>query len=140
MGSNNELAARRVREILIRDTSDAFSAWLMALFSPWASVPARPKGQKDKKEPPPRVVEISKEGIKADNKTVSILRDAAENYNSVIELKSTFLGKKISGTAKDIRQHVGLALRSWKKDWRMCVLMGFLQEVMAGKNSSTGKD
>lgn len=140
LSSNDKHTVGRVREILIRDASETFFAWVMALFSPWISVPARRQGKKDKKPPPPRVVEVSRESIKADNKTVSILRDVAENYKSVIELKSSFLDKKICGAAEDVRQHVGLALRSWKKDWRMCVVMSFLQEIMANGDFSTGNE
>ena len=44
----------------------------------------------------------------------------------------------IPGTAAEVRQHVGLQIRSWKKDWRLIVLMALLQEIAAGVESRKG--
>ncbi|KAL1969757.1 hypothetical protein VTN77DRAFT_8310 [Rasamsonia byssochlamydoides] len=125
-------ATRHVRDLLVRDASEKYYAWVVTAFSPWASVPARPQEKGEKKPPPPRAAEVSRDSLKSDNKTMGILSDAATHFRAVSDLKASFIAGSIPGTGSEIRQHMGLSIRSWKKDWRMCVIMGILQEIMGG--------
>jgi tRNA nucleotidyltransferase (CCA-adding enzyme) len=130
---------RHVRDILIRDAQETYYAWFVAIFSPWAAVPARPQGKADKKGLSPRVAEVARDSLKLDNKTVSVLSDAATYFREISDLKASLIAGSIPGTDREIRQHVGLSLRSWKKDWRMCVIMGILREIMVGAEFPRGK-
>lgn len=44
----------------------------------------------------------------------------------------------MSGTAAEIRQQIGLHIRSWGKDWRLCIVATILQEIMQGRDFSKG--
>jgi hypothetical protein len=140
-GGGDELspATNRVRDILLREELETYHAWVVATFSPWAIVPARQQGKSDKQPAPPRVAEVARDSLRLDNKTVSILKDAATHFRDVSDLKTSVVSGSIAGTKPEVRQHVGLAVRSWKKDWRMCVIMALLQEIMAGGGFSKGK-
>lgn len=140
-GSGDELslATNRVRDTLLRDPLETCHAWYVASFSPWATVPARQWQIFQKQPVPPRVAEVARDSLRLENKTVSILKDAATHFRSVSDLKSSVISGSLLGTKPEIRQHVGLTIRSWKNDWRMCVVMALLQEIMAQDNFSQGK-
>ncbi|KAK1147097.1 CCA tRNA nucleotidyltransferase, mitochondrial [Aspergillus melleus] len=122
----------KVRNMLIRDTSEAYYAWIVAAFAPWSVVPGRvPTGPKPKPIPP-RPAEVARDSLRSDNKTMAILSDATHNWRSIIDLKSSLVGGRMNGTDAENRQHIGLHVRSWRKDWRLCIVLSLLQEVMQG--------
>lgn len=133
---------KHIKKVLIRDDEDKneqYYAWVMAAFVPWVTVPARKPGPK--KEKPPiiaRAAEVARDNLRMENKVVSALKDATDLYKDVSSLKSSVILNDISGTAAEVRQHVGLHIRSWKKDWRLIVLMALLQEIAAGVESRKG--
>ncbi|KAJ5102156.1 Protein of unknown function DUF2454 [Penicillium alfredii] len=121
---------------LVLDESSTYSAWVVATFAPWLSVSARtPKGPKAKPLPQ-RAVEVARDSLRSDNKTLSILRDAASNYQDIIEVKTSLVNNTMQGTSAENRQHIGLHMRTWNKDWRICVLLAMLQEIMKGHGFS----
>lgn len=139
---NQEVQAsqQRVRDILFRDKPTLhYYAWMVATFAPWSSIPTRggkcPKG----KSLPLRVVEVARDGIKADNKTLDVLRAAAHHYREITETKNAALAKTLSGTTAEIRQRLGLQIRTWKNDWKLCVLLALLQETMEHRDFGEGK-
>jgi tRNA nucleotidyltransferase/poly(A) polymerase len=133
---------KHIKKILIRDEEDKnekFYAWVMAAFVPWVTVPARKPGSK--KEKPPviaRAAEVARDNLRMENKIVNALKDATDFYRDVSSLKSSVILNDIPGTAAEVRRHVGLQIRSWKKDWRLIVLMALLQEIAAGVASRKG--
>jgi hypothetical protein len=133
---------KHIKKILIRDEEDKnekFYAWVMAAFVPWVTVPARQPGPK--KEKPPiiaRAAEVARDNLRMENKVVNTLKDATDFYKDVSSLKSSVILSDIPGTAAEVRQHVGLQIRAWKKDWRLTVLMALLQEIAAGVESRKG--
>lgn len=133
---------KHIKKVLIRDKEDkneGFYAWVMAAFVPWVTVPARKPGPK--KEKPPiiaRAAEVARDNLRMENKIVNALKDATEFYRDVSSLKSSVIQNGIPGTAAEVRQHVGLQVRLWKKDWRLIVLMALLQEIAAGVESRKG--
>jgi tRNA nucleotidyltransferase (CCA-adding enzyme) len=133
------LATDRVRNMLVRDCSDAYSAWMVVALSPWANVPAPQKLTQEKKPPPPYMAKVARDSLRSDNKTMSILADAALRFHMIADVKTSFLTGKISDSDAEIRQQVGCNIRSWKKDWRPCVIMSIAHEVMSGAEFSTGK-
>lgn len=132
-------AVEGVRSILIRDASETYYAWVIAMFAPWSTVPARENKGPKAKPLPPRAVEVARDSLRSDNKTMSILSDAVNNSGDIINVKSSLLESSISGTTAEIRQKVGLHIRSWKKDWRLCMLLAVLQEIMRGEDFFQGR-
>lgn len=138
---NQEVQAsqQRVRDILFRDKPTShYYGWVVATFAPWSSIPSRggkcPKG----KSLPLRVVEVARDGIKADNKTLDVLRAAAHHYQEIIDTKNALLAKTLSGTPAEIRQRLGLQIRTWKNDWKLGILLALLQETMAHRDFGEG--
>lgn len=128
-----------VRNILIRDKSEIYSAWVIAAFAPWIPIPGRlPQGPKAKPLPP-RAAEVARDSLRSDNKTITFLKNASDNWRSIIDIKSSFLEGRMNGTAAEIRQQIGLHIREWSKDWRICFLSVILQEVMQGRDFSEGE-
>lgn len=129
-----------MKRILITDESDLYHAWVIAAFVPWAPVPMRePRSKLEKPPPMARAAEVARDNLRLDNKTISFLKDAAAHYEEVSSLKDSVVSNKIPGTAAEVRQHVGLSIRSWKRDWRLIVIMAMLQEIVAGAELSEGK-
>jgi tRNA nucleotidyltransferase (CCA-adding enzyme) len=121
----------------MRDGSEVYYAWVVVSLSPWARVATREHKAKDKK-PLPYLAGVSRDSLRSDNKTVSILTDAALSFRRIIDVKNSFLAGKLPGNHAEIRQQIGWNMRSWKKDWRLCVIMSIIQEIMDGAEFSTG--
>lgn len=131
--------AERLRQILVSDDASQYYAWVITAFAPWTSVPAR-KGLGTKSKPPPaRPVEVGRDSLRSDNKTLNILRDGALHYEDIIKCKTLLLSNAIDGTPAEVRQQIGLRIRSWGKEWKLCVVLAILQEVMQGHDFSEGE-
>ncbi|KAL4950207.1 hypothetical protein BDW69DRAFT_197456 [Aspergillus filifer] len=128
--SNDESeAVTSVRKLLIRAPSDEYYAWVIAAFVPWSTIAARPsKG----KPVPPRTSEAARDGLRGDNKVVTLLKHASNNWRSIVEVKTALVDDKMQGTAAEKRQQIGLYMRSWGAEWRLCLLLSILQEIMQG--------
>lgn len=133
-----EAALARVREVLLHDKASHYNAWIIAAFAPWTSVPARGRGT-EKRPPPTRPVEVARDSLKADNRTLSILRDATLHFPDIMQCKDSLLGDTFQATPAEIRQRIGLRIRSWGKDWRLCVVLAILQAVMRGRDLADGR-
>lgn len=137
-GQNEFEVLERLHQFLIRDDSSSYYAWMIAAFAPWTSVPARVTTGKQR-PPPTRPVEVGRDSLRSDNKTLNILRDATLNYEDIIKCKSSLLEHTLNGTPAETRQQVGLRIRSWGKDWRLCIVLAMLQEAMSGREFIEGK-
>ncbi|KAJ5812950.1 TRNA nucleotidyltransferase [Penicillium robsamsonii] len=128
---------KRVRNILFRDETTIYYAWMITTFAPWTSIPAR--AGKGSKPVPPRAVEVGRDSLRTDNKTLNALRASALHYKETIATKNALLANEMSGTPAEIRQRVGLQMRSWNKDWKLCILLAIMQEAMALRDFAEGK-
>ncbi|KAJ5257006.1 hypothetical protein N7478_013110 [Penicillium angulare] len=128
--STTNATLQRVRPILVPDDTTAYYAWMIAAFAPWTSIPPRDLSCPRPKPPPVRAVEVGKDSLRTDNKTLTILRDATCNYQNITACKSSLLGNTLHGTPAEVRQQIGLQIRSWGKDWKLCIILAILQEVM----------
>lgn len=135
---NTSAPVDRVRQTLIHETSDVYYAWIVATFAPWSSVPGRVAIGPKAKPLPPRPAELARDGLRSDNKTIAILSESAQHWRSIIDVKSSLLEDRMDGTDAEIRQQVGLHIRSWKREWRLCVVLSMLQELMQGGEFSQG--
>ncbi|KAE8355246.1 hypothetical protein BDV28DRAFT_146330 [Aspergillus coremiiformis] len=126
----------RVRGLLIRDSLEAHYAWVIAAFAPWSTVPDRVAQGPKAKPFPPRAAEVARDSLRSDNKTINLLRDAARFWRSIVDVKSSLLEDRMSGTPAEVRQQIGLYIRTWHKDWRLCCVLSILQEVSQGSDFS----
>ncbi|KAJ5737013.1 uncharacterized protein N7483_002138 [Penicillium malachiteum] len=132
---------QRVRALLLPGEHCAYYAWMVVAFAPWTSIPARGSSDPPRPRPPPvRAVEVGRDSLRTDNKTLTILRDASYNYRDIISRKSSLLSGTINGSPAEIRQTIGLRIRSWGKDWKLCVILAILQEIMQGRDFDTEYD
>ncbi|KAL4916569.1 hypothetical protein BDW62DRAFT_211833 [Aspergillus aurantiobrunneus] len=122
-------AVDRVRTLLVRDPREKYYAWMIAAFTPWSTVPTRLQKTKFTQ---PRMAEAARDSLRTDNKTITLLKSAANNWRSVIDVKTAIVEGHMEGTAAEVRQTVGLHIRSWSTDWRLCVLLSLLLEIMQG--------
>jgi tRNA nucleotidyltransferase (CCA-adding enzyme) len=134
-----QAVAKRLREILFRDETSLYYAWMIATFAPWTSIPARTVRGAKAKPLPPRAVEVGRDSLRADNKTLNAIRAAALNYQETTATKTAFLTNQMTGTPAEIRQRIGLLIRSWNKDWKFCILLAIMQENMAHRDFAEGK-
>ncbi|RAL04172.1 tRNA adenylyltransferase [Aspergillus ibericus CBS 121593] len=123
---------QHVRKFLIRDKLETYYAWTIAAFAPWSSVPARVAKGPKAKPLPARTAEVARDSLRSDNKTMGVIGDAAYNWQAITDVKNSLLEGRMDGTAAEVRQRIGLYIRSWKKDWRLCILLALLQEIMNG--------
>ncbi|GES60029.1 poly(A) polymerase [Aspergillus terreus] len=114
-------------ERLLRDDAEATT-----LCPPWSNIPTRVMEGPKAKPLPPRPAEVARDSLRSDNKTVTLLGDAAKSWENIIDVKSSLLKGAMGGTSAEVRQQIGLCLRAWKKDWRLCMVLSALQEVMQG--------
>lgn len=134
-----QVVVDRLRQILVRDATSTYYAWIIAAFAPWCSVPRRKGVDRKNKSFPQRAVEVARESLRSDNKTLNLLRDGAAHYKDIIKWKFDLLTHKIEGTPAEIRKKLGLQIRTWSKDWKLCVVLAMLQEVMQGRDFAEGK-
>lgn len=137
LSEDDSEAVSRVRAMLVRDPLENYYSWVIAAFAPWSTVPTRIQKTKPL---PPRMAEASRDSLRADNKTVAVLKEAANNWRSIIEVKTMVVEEQMEGTKAEIRKQLGLLIRSWSTHWRLCVIMAFLQEVMQGGAFLQGKN
>ncbi|KAL6231130.1 hypothetical protein BDW75DRAFT_233875 [Aspergillus navahoensis] len=121
--------ASRVRALLVRDPLETYYSWVIVAFAPWSAVPTRVHVTKPV---PPRMAEAARDSLRADNRTVNILKQTGTHWRNIIDVKTALVEDRMEGTAAEIRQQVGLHIRSWSADWRFCVLLSLLQEIMQG--------
>lgn len=127
----------------MRDANSAYYAWIIATFAPWCSVPKRAGRDGRNKSFPERAVEVARESLRSDNKTLNLLRDGAAHYRDIIDCKSDLFAKspeRLTGTPAEIRKKVGLQIRTWGKDWKLCSVLAMLQEVMQERDFAEGEN
>ncbi|KAJ5947218.1 hypothetical protein N7466_000233 [Penicillium verhagenii] len=132
----SEPAVNDLRKRLIDDESNIYYAWMIAAFAPWSSIPPRAASVPNHKPLPTRVVEVGRDSFRADNKTLHILRDASWHYMDITAQKSALCDNTLRGSPAEIRQQMGLRIRKWGKEWKLCVVLAILQEVMQGRDFS----
>ncbi|PGH23721.1 hypothetical protein AJ80_02149 [Polytolypa hystricis UAMH7299] len=120
-----------LRRILIRDKNEQYYSWLLAALSPWITVPpALPT--KKAKDVAPRVASVARESLRADNKTLAILKAASNHREMIWKFKNAYTNSEIEGTLPEIRQKIGLFIRTMSHEWRLCVVSALLVEIMQG--------
>lgn len=133
--TDNHETLASLRQLLVSNDTVPY-AWMIATFSPWVPIPIR--DSMAKKGPPQRSVEVARDGLRCDNKNLTVLRDASLHHQEIIEYKNSLLDKIVDGTPAQVRQKTGLNIRRWGKDWKLCILSAILQEIMQGRDLVEG--
>ena len=138
VGVNSSSSLEKIASLLLRETDDAFLAWMLACFVPFAEIVARaPEKSKSKSKRllhPSRLA--AQEGIKADNKICTIVGNAISQREEIIRLKDEVnhdsqpsIVPSKRKQASSSRESQGQAIRRWGAHWRSSVLYALLTEV-----------
>jgi len=132
---SNSSPLKRLKEILVRNANDTFSAWMLTCFVPWARVSPKLPEKPSSKKPLSSASLAAREGIKADNKICKIVDDSVLNLPKVIGLKDianaeaepahSHLKRKHNSVGREV---YGQAIRGWGSDWRGIVMYALLTE------------
>lgn len=134
------LASREsLRRILIRNSSEQYYSWMLAAMAPWAPVSPCMPHKNQSKPIPARAASVSRDSLRADNKTMNIINSACKNFQKVSDFKTLFLGSAITGSPEEVRENAGQFIRELGQEWRLCVVLTILVEIMQGANSEEGE-
>jgi hypothetical protein len=128
-----------IRDLLIRNKNECYYSWMLAALSPWARVPAAVPQNERSRQPPPRAATIARDSLRADNKTINILTAAVKYREMISNIKTSFLRGSLGQTVPEIRQTLGQSIRIWGQDWRLCVVLAMLVEIMESGNVGEGE-
>ena len=124
-----------IRSILLRSPEDAYHAWLLTCFVPWAREPLKPY-QRSPKRPMTAAGLVAREGIKAENKIYWLVDDAASHLQDIVDKKDAFNDEdrlttvRKQGASPEIEREIqGLAIRKWGSNWRSSVMYALLTEI-----------
>ncbi|KLJ09111.1 hypothetical protein EMPG_15473 [Blastomyces silverae] len=123
-----------VRKTLIRDENERYFAWFLTALAPWATV-GSPVSPKPSKPTVPRATTVARDSLRVDNKAASIISAASKNYQTVWDIKSSFLKNEIADTPSEARVKMGQFIRTLSHDWRLCFVLAMLLEVMRGQEA-----
>lgn len=130
-------ALQTIREILVASSQDAYIAWLLCALTPWAKVEDPGKGKINAKKNLPMAAAVAREGLKADNKHISVIKDAVLHFEEVIASKDALSNEArlVPNSTKRkqpalSREGLGMAIRRWGSHWRKAVVFSILVEVM----------
>ena len=136
MGMDSSSSLEKIASLLLRDTDDAFLAWMLACFVPFAEMVAKApeKSNSTKLEHPAKLA--AREGIKADKNICKIVQNAVSHREEIIRLKDevnydsqpSIVPSKRKQTSSS-RESQGQAIRRWYTYWRSSVLYALLTEV-----------
>ncbi|KAI5286565.1 CCA tRNA nucleotidyltransferase, mitochondrial [Ascosphaera aggregata] len=124
---------QNVRNTLIRDDTHLYQAWLLAALSPWSVIPltdAKGNAIPPNAKMPPRARSVARDGMRLDNKTLSVVGDAATTWQGIQQLVAKVVSGEMekSTSPEDFRENIGLFMRDLGADWRMSVLLAMLLE------------
>ena len=66
------------------------------------------------------------------------MSDAVNHYKEISTLKTSIVDGTLVGDEAQIRQNIGEALRRWGNEWRLCVVLAILLDIMRTNDSVKG--
>ena len=127
-----------IRQTLIRNGEELYLAWLLGALVPWAEAELRVTQNGGTKSHPPLASTVAREGLKVNNKTFAIIKNAFTCMGEIRVFKddATIVGFKSAGPplkrkseAPD-RGVLGMAIRRWGTHWRSSVMFALLLQMM----------
>ncbi|KAF4452859.1 hypothetical protein F53441_4362 [Fusarium austroafricanum] len=113
---------------LITSTDASYFAWNLAALSPWMTIEEPPNPRK-KRNAPPLVAVVSREGFKAPNRLSEIVTASHRHREEILELKHAVCNGEPYILERD---RFGMAIRKWDTPagtWRLQVLNALLVEA-----------
>ena len=145
-GKNDPI--RIIATTLLKDPQDAeevYRAWMICCFIPWARTVPTTSNFKKPKFPKTVAAVVARKGIKADNKTTTIVEGAILNLSHVITTKANLIDWPDSAPTtlerkqlSENRELHGKALLRWGPHWRSTVIFALLVQVVEATNPSGG--
>ena len=122
--------------LLLRDSEDLYHAWLLCAFVPWARRPAPSSERRASKRPRSLAGFSAREGIKVENNVLSIVEDAVQYLQEIIEMREQWAldtQSRTTRTEEEIkaadRPIYGKAIRRWGTYWRSYVMYAMLVQI-----------
>lgn len=136
-GYEGPIEYQLIRQILIRDGEELYLAWLLSALVPWAKLEPPVAQNKSLKSHPPLASTVAREGLKVNNKTFAIIKNAVSCTEeigvfkdaTIIDVKSAGPPLKRKSRAPD-RGVLGMAIRRWGPHWRSSVMFALLLQIM----------
>lgn len=132
------LTASPLYSILIQSDEDRYLAWVLACTVPFSRTPNPDSSVPPHKQSAPAVV-AAREGIKAPNKVLTVIKGAVKHREEIVELKDVVLDDTERKTERDL---FGVAIRKWEaggSHWRLQVLFAVLADVMSQAQAAIGQ-
>lgn len=107
--------------------SNLETAWLLAAYTPWSMV--QENSSYTGKSKLPRGADAARVALKADNKKVNLISCSLNNFQDIINLKSSIIQGEAWTNQRDL---VGNLIRKWdlQGNWRLQILFAILAESM----------
>ena len=121
---------------LVRSEDAKYLSWILAALTPWSLIPLPKPAIPGGKASLPLGTMVAREGIKADNKSCSVITGAFKNYEQITGLKDDI--KRNQDAYIHERDTVGMSIRRWDSQgghWRLQALLALLVEAMNHPNS-----
>ncbi|MCJ1250461.1 CCA tRNA nucleotidyltransferase, mitochondrial [Trapelia coarctata] len=130
-------ALQTIRGTLVASSQDAYLVWLLCALTPWTKVKDLVKGNTNTKKSLPMAAAVAREGLKADNKSINVIKDAVLHYEEVIASKDALANEARSVPIPTKRKQpalsregLGMSVRRWGPHWRSTVIYAMLVESL----------
>ena len=132
-----------IREILLTETEQIFLAWLLCSLTPWARTKASNFHESEARPPFPIAAVVAREGLKLDNKSLSIVKNSVLHFDDIIASKlATSNGIQASAIPMKrkrsvlTRDRLGMSIRRWGTNWRSSVVFALLVQSMEAEHEN----
>ena len=129
-----------IREILLTETERIFLAWLLCSLTPWARINVF-NIHKPESRPLPIAAVVAREGLKLDNKSLSIVKNSVLHFDDIVASKlassNKFQASAIPMKRKRnvlTRDRLGMSIRRWGTNWRSSVVFALLVQSMEAEH------
>ena len=132
-----------IREILLTKPEQIFLAWLLCSLVPWARMRASNFHKSEARPPLPIAAIVAREGLKLDNKNLSVVKNSVLNLDDIIASKlATSKDSQVSASPLKrkrsvlTRDRLGMSIRRWGTNWRSSVLFALLVQSMEAEHEN----
>ena len=132
-------------ELLVRDADERHLAWLLTAIVPYRDAPQHEAPEPGRKVPPPIPTGVTREGIKATNKTCEIVTASVRNLNEItrlvdgVDTQKRRAQKQPGSEDLTARDTLGMAVRRWGPTWRSQMMYALLVELVDHRDNVDGK-
>lgn len=126
----------QLRSRLITVDHDIYLAWILCTVTPWARGQQSKSSQRGSKGLLPAAALVAREGLKIENRTMEIIKNAVLHMDEIIACKNAAL--ELEGVPSmpmkrkhdvSTRESWGMSMRRWGPHWRSSIMFAILVEV-----------